>query len=86
MWPKARVSLAWELHQARHMAGVPELSQLEHPELRQLPPYFMRVGSQWRGVTRSPDVPTDYSNRFCRRSAGEVLEHVFLQWKLGPPT
>jgi hypothetical protein len=68
------------------VAGVPELSQPEQPELGQLPPYFMRVGAEWRGVAPDPTVPTDYSSRFCRSSVGEVTEHVFLQWKLGPVT
>jgi hypothetical protein len=46
----------------------------------------MRVGEEWRGVAATPTAPTDYSNRYCMGSASEVLEHVFLQWKLGPAT
>ncbi len=68
------------------VAGVPELSGQEQPALQSLPPYLMRVGAAWRGVMAQPTSPTDYSSRNCRSSVGEVLEHVFLQWKLGPAT
>ncbi|WP_375757594.1 hypothetical protein [Corallococcus exercitus] len=70
----------------RLVAGVPEVSQSEEPELRGLPPFFMRVGEEWRGVAAHSEAPTDYSNRYCQdmARASEVLEHVFLQWKLGP--
>jgi hypothetical protein len=65
------------------VAGVPEVSL---PERQELPPYFIRVGEGWWGVAATPAAPTDYSNRYCMGSASEVLEHVFLQWKLGPAT
>ncbi|MCY1030881.1 hypothetical protein OV207_05385 [Corallococcus sp. BB11-1] len=65
------------------LAGVPELGQ---QDLEGLPPYFMRVGEEWRGVAADSREPTDTSNRYCLSSASEVLEHVFLQWELGPAT
>jgi hypothetical protein len=61
------------------VAGVPGLSGREQPELRPLPPYFMRVGAEWRGVMADPTTPTDYANRFCEGMAHGVTEHVFLQ-------
>jgi hypothetical protein len=68
------------------VAGVPELSQLDQLEVDEVPPYFMRVGEEWRGVAADPSTPRDYSNRYCLGSAEEVRGHVFLQWKLGPAT